>query len=307
MPRTLLLLLLSLSAAGCSGQEPTGPTKTPPPAQGPSLSRVWLCCGANGININEERQVEMRATYADGSIKDVTTAATGWKSSNPEIATISTTGLVKGLAEGNFQVSATYEGMEASWGLYVFVPTNYVRPDELVGYVQERTINNEVPVPRAELEVIGGPDNGRKFQADSGGFFRMGGLHAPGFDLIVRAPAYNSKRFHVAALGVDVSSETLLVPAPDVISDVLEGAVCWPTRTISAMFTPSSNGFLRITSNWWVSTRKALYENGVEIRSFLYTLDDVPLRTGAHYELRVTGSCDYDPSTIVRVTFLRPR
>lgn len=79
-------------------------------------------------------------------------------------------------------------------GLYVFVPTNHAGPDELVGYVRERTINNEVAIPLAELEVIGGPDNGRKIQANTGGFFRLGGLRGPGFDLIVRAPAYNSKR-----------------------------------------------------------------------------------------------------------------
>jgi hypothetical protein len=307
MRQALLLLLLSLSAAACSGQKPTAPTNTPPATESPALSKVWLCCGANGISLNQERQLEVRATYADGSIKDVTNAATAWKSSNPAVATVSSTGLVKGLAAGNFDVTATYQSMEGSWDLYVFVPTNHVGPDELVGYVQERTINNDVAVPLAELEVIGGPDNGRKIQADTGGFFRLGGLHGPGFDLMVRAPAYNSKRFHVGALGVDVSSEMLLTPAPDVISDVLQGAVCWPTRTISTTFTPSVTGFLRITSSWWVSTSRTLHENGTQITSGIFNLQDIPLRAGAKYELRVTGSCDYDPSTTVRMTFLRPR
>jgi hypothetical protein len=180
-------------------------------------------------------------------------------------------------------------------------------PDEIVGYVQELTVNGPVYLDRAEVEIVGGSSDGRKVLTNVSGFFRLGGLQAAGFDLIVRAAAYSTKRFRVSQLGVDVSSETVMAPAPTIVSDVLEGDVCWPTRTISAMFTPAVAGFLRITSARYNSTFRAVYEDGAPVNSFLYNNVDVSMRAGAKYELRVTGSCDHNPSSNVRLTFLRPR
>src|SRR5206468_3351005 len=224
----------------------------------PALSKVWLCCGSNQVLVNSERQIEARATYADGSIRDLTTAVTSWTSSNPKIATISSTGVVRGLAAGDFEIGATYAGMEATWGLYVFVPVfGPAGPDEVVGYVQELTVNGPAYINRAEVEIVGGSSDARKVLTNSGGFFRLGGLQSAGFDLIVREAAYSTKRFRVSQLGVDVSSETVMTPGPTMVSDVLEGEVCWPTRTISATFTPTVAGFVRITSAWYNSTLRA--------------------------------------------------
>ena len=313
------LLLAGLLTVACAGQRSTAPSGVPsapvtdvpsPPVavpSGPALSRIWLCCGSNQVTISTERQIEARATYADGSIKDITSDITAWRSSNLGVATISSAGVVKGLAAGDFTVSGSYQGLEATWGLYVFMPTSYVRPDEVVGWVQERTVNGPVAIPGAELEVIGGVSHGRTFLADLGGFFRIGGLGTPGFDLIVRARGYESKGFRVNQLGRDVSSDTFLAPASTVVSDVLEGAVCWPTRTINTTFTPTVPGFLRITSGRFNSTIRALYANGVLINSHVYNNTDIELSRAVTYELRVTGSCDYNPEQNVRMTFLRPR
>src|SRR4029453_14872702 len=60
----------------------------------------------------------------------------------------------------------------------------------------------------AELEISSGARAGRKTIADPGGFFRIEGLQAPGFDVTVREAGYSSKRFHVSELGRDLSSET---------------------------------------------------------------------------------------------------
>lgn len=311
MRPVVLLLTAGLLTSGCSGQTSTAPSGVPAaPATGSSaaaLIRIWLCCGSNQITINGERQIEARATYGDGSIKDITNAVTSWRSSNPQVATISSTGVVKGLAAGNFDIFASYQDLEAKWDLYVFVPSNHVRPDEVVGWVRELTINGEVSIPRPEVEVVGGASDGRKVIADLGGFFRISGLRAPGFDLIVRERGYSSKRFRVNELARDVSADTVMTPAPTVVSDVLEGPVCWPTRTISTTFTPTLPGFLRITGARYLSTIRAVYADGVLINSFLTDNTDVETRAEVKYELRVTGSCDYTPGENVRLTFLRPR
>lgn len=312
--RVLLVLLSGLLSAACSGPSataPAAPTATPPTTtpSTPAVSKVWLCCGSNQVRANIERQIEARATYSDGSIRDVTTAVTSWRSSNPKIATISSTGVVRGVVAGDFEISATYEGMEATWGLYVLADVlGPVGPDEVVGYVQELTVNGLVPIHRAEVEIVGGPSDGRKVLTLYGsGFFRLVGLQSAGFELIVREAGYSTKRFRVSQLGVDVSSATVMTTAPTMVSDVLEGAVCWPTRTISAMFTPTAAGFLRITSARYNSTSRAVYGDGILVKSPVSDNVDVSMRAGVNYELRVTGSCDYNPGQTVRLTFLRPR
>jgi hypothetical protein len=53
------------------------------------------------------------ATYADGSTKDVT-ANTTWSSSDQTIATVSSTGVVTGVADGSATITATYTTMSAT-------------------------------------------------------------------------------------------------------------------------------------------------------------------------------------------------
>lgn len=213
------------------------------------------------MQINTQRQIEARATYSDGTIKDVTSAVTSWKSSKPSIAPISSTGVVKGLAAGDFEITATYGGLETSWGLYV-VESAFRPPaaNEVTGFVREMTGLGPIDLWRAEVEVIGGANNGQKAETNTGALFRMSGLQAPGFDLIVRMRGYSPGRVHVTELGRELSIN--LWPAPGVISDILEGEVCWPTRRISRQFRPAAPGFLRITGARSQSTTRALYGDG---------------------------------------------
>jgi hypothetical protein len=304
-----LILAAGLLLAGCSGQGTTAPTQaSPAPVPGsatPSLVRIWLCCGSNQVLINTQRQIEGRATYSDGSIKDITSAVTSWKSSNPAIAPISSTGVVSGLAPGNFDITGAYGGVEASWGLYVFQsPFRPPAADEVTGFVKEVTGLGPIDLWRADVEVIGGDANGRVVQTNTGGLFRIDGLRAAGFDLIVRMRGYASTRVHVAELGRELAVN--LSPAPGVVSDILEGEVCWPTRTISRAFRPTAPGFLRLTAARLQSTTRAFYADGVLVTQHVFDNEDIELNPGVRYELRVTGSCDYNPSATVRVSFLRP-
>jgi uncharacterized protein YjdB len=53
------------------------------------------------------------ANLSNGSTENVTTSAT-WTSSNPDIATVSSTGLVTAIAEGNVSISATFDSVTGS-------------------------------------------------------------------------------------------------------------------------------------------------------------------------------------------------
>lgn len=50
------------------------------------------------------------ANLSNGSTEDVTTSAT-WTSSNPGVATVSSTGLVTAIAQGNVSISATFDSV----------------------------------------------------------------------------------------------------------------------------------------------------------------------------------------------------
>ena len=283
-------------------RSPVAPSPAPP-TQG--LVRIWLCCGSNQIDVNTQRQIEARATYADGSNTDITGAVTSWTSSNPSIAPISKTGVLTGFAPGATDISVTFAGFRATWDLHVF--QSVFRPpalDTLTGYVREQTALGTVEVSDADVEVVGGASNGRVVRAISGGFFRIEGLQAAGFELVVSRRGYAPGRASVRELGREV--EVLLTPSPGVLSDVLQGEVCWPTRTITRTFTPPSAGFLRITGARSQSTSRSLYGDGVLVSSNIFNNQDVELHAGVKYELRATGSCDYDPSTNTALTFLRP-
>src|SRR5499427_2224207 len=55
-------------------------------------------------------QLTATARFADGSARDVTTAAT-WTSANPAVATVSATGLVTALGAGQVEFRASYQGV----------------------------------------------------------------------------------------------------------------------------------------------------------------------------------------------------
>ena len=281
---------------------PSVPAPTPS-TQG--IVRIWLCCGSNQIDINTQRQILAQATYTDGSIKEITSAVTSWTSSNPSIATISQTGILTGFAPGTVDVSATFAGFRANWDLHV--SQSVTRPpglDTLTGYIGEQTSIGLVEIPYANIEIVGGTANGRVVQANSSGFFRIEGLHAAGFKLAITKRGYASAFVSVAELGREL--DVTVMAAPGVLSDVLQGEVCYPTRTITRTFTPRVAGFLRITSSRNQSSTRAVYGDDVLIDSHVSNDEDVELRAGVRYELRVTGSCDYGPSRPLVLTLLRP-
>lgn len=63
--------------------------------------------------IGATAQFKATATMGDGSTQDVTSQA-AWSSSNTAVATVSSTGLVAGVAAGAATVAASYQSVSAS-------------------------------------------------------------------------------------------------------------------------------------------------------------------------------------------------
>ncbi|MGE5360130.1 MAG: Ig-like domain-containing protein [Bacteroidales bacterium] len=74
----------------------------------------------NGASVGVGGTTQFTATGAlnDGTTRDLT-AIVVWQSSNTSIATVSTTGVVTGLAPGNASVTATYQNIIASYQVVV--------------------------------------------------------------------------------------------------------------------------------------------------------------------------------------------
>jgi hypothetical protein len=90
------------------------------------------------------------ARMSDGSSRDVTTAA-AWESSNTRVATVSSTGNVSVVANGELDVRATYQGVSGSMHLTVSLPANFT----VTGIVTEAGPNGQ-RIAGARVQVVGG-------------------------------------------------------------------------------------------------------------------------------------------------------
>jgi len=100
--RSLFVIVLSLAmsaVSGCGG----GSNKTGTPT--PAVKSILVSPGSTTILMGKQQQFSATATYADGSTTSAP-AGTTWSSSNTAVATVDSSGLVKGVAPGDVTISA---------------------------------------------------------------------------------------------------------------------------------------------------------------------------------------------------------
>lgn len=115
---SLVLVSLCLAVAACGSDSPV---PAPPTAPTPTTSAVQVRAtgDASGpLEAGQTRQLAATATQSTGSTSDVTQQAT-WQSSAPGVATVSPTGLVTAVAEGEVEISATFQSVRGAMGLGV--------------------------------------------------------------------------------------------------------------------------------------------------------------------------------------------
>jgi hypothetical protein len=79
----------------------------------PTLTSISVAPGSVSLLLNSPLQLWATAAYSDGSLQDVTGAVT-WGSSAPGVATVSSTGLLKGISAGGAKITATLGAAEGS-------------------------------------------------------------------------------------------------------------------------------------------------------------------------------------------------
>jgi len=92
---------------GCGGSNGTGAR--------PIVSAITIT--PTDINVGQPQQLIATATYGDGSNGPITPDT--WSSSNPQVLTISASGIATGLAYGQSNVSASFSGVQGNANLNV--------------------------------------------------------------------------------------------------------------------------------------------------------------------------------------------
>ncbi|HEY6357758.1 MAG TPA: Ig-like domain-containing protein, partial [Vicinamibacterales bacterium] len=103
MPARLRIVVLCVLAAAC------GQSTTPTPAP-PAVSSIAIAGTLALPAVGQTSQLVATAMFANGTSQVVTNQAR-WLSSNPTVATVTTSGLVAALTYGTAVVTATYQGV----------------------------------------------------------------------------------------------------------------------------------------------------------------------------------------------------
>jgi len=104
-------LFLALAATGCA----TTTTDAVDPSNNKAIVGVEINPSKETLTTGTSLQFHAVVHYADGMNKDVTRdPSTVWNTSNPRLATVSSTGLVTAIKVGLVDISADYQGVKAN-------------------------------------------------------------------------------------------------------------------------------------------------------------------------------------------------
>jgi hypothetical protein len=191
----IVLLFAATYAAACGGGSssptPTGPTS--PPAPSASLTGL-LIRAPSTPEVGGTTQLAAEAMYSDGSHHDVTSQTT-WASESTGIATITSGGLLTGIAYGKVTIKATYQTMTSTGTLTVRGPMVDVKisaiaidclgscesalegPGEFAYHVDAvGTVGDAQTLTRQLISETSGYANGKTISLNRGGSYNVQGF-----------------------------------------------------------------------------------------------------------------------------------
>lgn len=168
-----ILTAATIVSASCGGDSPSGPSRR---------TEVLVRCPEFG----EGFRCTAFAVFSELDGLDVTGLAE-WSTSDPAIATVTSTGLVAARTTGEVAIRASYKDGTG------FVPVWAVPGQGLFGI--SRTLTGTVlslagPLPDVLMEILNGPNAGRRMTTSSNGGFYMDGLQDGQFTIRLSKPGY---------------------------------------------------------------------------------------------------------------------
>ncbi len=119
-------LLLSLAPGGCDGGSEPPPTAPAPIPPAPVATVEFTGSAPGPLQVGGTAQLRVRTL--DGAGNALGGRPVTWASSTPEVATVSSGGLVTGVAPGEAQITATSEGRSAAVAVRVLPPGGLGHP-----------------------------------------------------------------------------------------------------------------------------------------------------------------------------------
>ena len=215
-PAIVPLALLLLGLGACAN-----PTPSPPTAPTlPSASSVTISGLPPAFTIGQSVQLRASVALPDGTQLDATSKVI-WQSSDPNVATVSSTGLLAAGGPGDTEVTATFEQLRGTAHVMVSTPLPTPVRNDISGVVHETEPTEGVPVAGATVGIhfVGCPacphDN-QTTTTDSSGGFTLPGIDTAGFTLVVTKPGYETTSYGIVMLPRDQHPRIALprLPAP---------------------------------------------------------------------------------------------
>jgi len=193
----------------CGGRSEPSPPVTPPLT--PTVTVTSVVVAGTAPSVGETASFVATATLSDSASRIVTSQA-AWQTSDAARATVSPGGLVTGVAEGEVDISATYEGVRGSQHVLVGGRAG-PRTFSASGRVADAT--NDRPISSAEVEIMGGANlHQRSSQTGSDGRYVLAGLPAGDYVLRARADGYDSRDLNVTIADRDAGVDFRLGEQP---------------------------------------------------------------------------------------------
>lgn len=130
-------IVVSTEPIGCAGSPPQ------PPPTGDPVGSVTVDPASASIAVDST--VQLSASIKDTGGRTVTDRAVTWSSSNPAVATVTGTGLVRGVAAGSATITASSEGKSGTAAIQVTVPSSSTSYNEPAGMtkITDRPFNSK--------------------------------------------------------------------------------------------------------------------------------------------------------------------
>ena len=114
----IVAVVLALLIAACDSTSPTAPTRTRTTVSAPIPSVQSVVISGPALMVAGQNQTfTATATLTNGSTE---TAGSDWRSSNPTVATVTPSGLVRAVGAGSVSISVFYQGTTGTLPVNVF-------------------------------------------------------------------------------------------------------------------------------------------------------------------------------------------
>jgi len=202
-----LAITTAMACTGGSVDNPVSPT--PQPATAATVTALVV---TNQSITEATMQLTATARMSDGSTRDVTPLTT-WQSSNAAIATISSSGVLTIVANGEVEVRATYLASSGTLRLVLARP-----PDPRVHFVLTGSVREVNPTPKilgsVQITITTGPDAGASATSDASGRFRFASISATRVSLEASRDGYLPWRMTNLTIDGDKQIEVVMYPTP---------------------------------------------------------------------------------------------